>query len=429
MGLKIGLVLGDSGFENLDLRFPELGNNGIGGTQYCFLMLARYLKLYNPEIDVDIIHYSNNILPGNTHSYIVKNEKEALTTAREIGVDLLIIRSVSDYGLKLIEQYNINTIIWAHNYLFADELNRYCNNKYIKRVVFVGRQQYDCYIDHPIIEKAIYIYNMFEENNDKYRRNNNYDLNVTYTGSLISSKGFHILAKEWKKILKKVPNAKLNIIGSGQLYDRSSSLGKYKIADELYEKKFMPYLLNDNGEILESVRFYGVLGYEKVNIYNNTAVGIINPSGRTETFGLSAVEMEACGIPIVTKATNGLLDTIINNKTGLLSKNKLLFRDNIIRLLLDKDLNEKLGNQAKLFVGEAFNPKVITEKWCELFNEIIEDRKSKYIQPGNYYLNNFKFIRILNKKIKEKTNYKYKISVIEIENQLKTLIKNFRNNI
>ena len=56
---------------------------------------------------------------------------------------------------------------------------------------------------------------------------------------------------------------------------------------------------------MKSVHFCGNMGIEKLEIYNRTTVGVVNPSARTETFGLSAVEMEACGIPVVTKSGNG----------------------------------------------------------------------------------------------------------------------------
>ena len=34
----IGFYFIDKGFTGLELRFPFKGNNGVGGTQYCFLV-------------------------------------------------------------------------------------------------------------------------------------------------------------------------------------------------------------------------------------------------------------------------------------------------------------------------------------------------------------------------------------------------------
>lgn len=80
-----------------------------------------------------------------------------------------------------------------------------------------------------------------------------------------------MIAKAWKTVLAAVPDAKLNVIGAGNLYDRNSKLGKYGIAEESYENSFMPYLtekFEEDGEIKErilpSVKFWGLMGVEKM---------------------------------------------------------------------------------------------------------------------------------------------------------------------
>ena len=46
----------------------------------------------------------------------------------------------------------------------------------------------------------------------------------------------------WPDVVKQVPDAQLYVIGSGKVYDENAKLGKYNIAEESYEKKFMSYL-------------------------------------------------------------------------------------------------------------------------------------------------------------------------------------------
>ncbi|MPM81020.1 hypothetical protein SDC9_128071 [bioreactor metagenome] len=79
--MKIGLIFQDSGFRGVDLKNPDDGNPGIGGTQFCFIMLAKYLKTSYPEIDVHIFHFSENIFPVGIQSHIVSNEYEAICMA------------------------------------------------------------------------------------------------------------------------------------------------------------------------------------------------------------------------------------------------------------------------------------------------------------------------------------------------------------
>ena len=83
-----------------------------------------------------------------------------------------------------------------------DFCNKICKCEYAKANVFVGRQQYDRYIDHAVINKSTYIYNMYPET-DELHREKIQNHAVTYIGSLVPTKGFHVLAAVWKTILKK----------------------------------------------------------------------------------------------------------------------------------------------------------------------------------------------------------------------------------
>lgn len=305
----------------------------------------------------------------------------------------------------------------------SDDLNVLIKYQNLQRIVFCGKQFYDRYIDHPIINKSIYIFNMFDANQSVYNRRKEYSQNVTYTGSLISEKGFHVLAKYWKKVLKAVPDAKLHVIGSGQLYNRESKLGKYGLAEDRYEKKFMKYLTDSNGKIIESVYFHGIMGKEKFSLYNDTAVGVINPTARTETFGMSVLEMNACGVPVVSKADEGLLDTLKNNINGLNYKFEFILPYKIIKLLKEKELNYNLGRQGQEYVNSNFSPELIIEQWIACFNEIINNHSVRYCMPDDFYFSHKKFLRIQIHNMRERwknipslhqLNYRYLIhNIIE----------------
>ena len=103
-----------------------------------------------------------------------------------------------------------------------------------------------------------------------------------------------MLAEAWSNVRERVPDAGLDVIGTGRLYDENAKLGKYGLAEETYEQEFMKWLTDEKGEILPNVRFHGILGAEKYDVFRKCSIGVINPMA-TETFGLAAVEMEACG--------------------------------------------------------------------------------------------------------------------------------------
>lgn len=399
--MRIGLLFNDKGYSGLDMSSPQAGNPGVGGTQFCYLMLQKYLYELDENVSPIIYHFSDNVFPVQIEKKI-NSVNEVIELAVKDQIDILIVQNgQSDEWYNILKETDLKVIIWAHNYLQYKEVEIIENTNNIKRVVFVGRQEYDRYIDHDIVNKSTFIFNMFYSEDLRYWRNNDFSQHVTYTGSLIPSKGFHLLAEIWKDVLEEVPNAQLNVIGSGKLYDRNAKLGKYEIAEETYEASFIPYLCDESGDLLPSVHFKGILGEEKIEIYQNTSVGIINPSAITETFGLSAVEMQACGIPIVTKNRFGFPDTIKNRKTGLLFTNDKQFLDYVIRLLSDKDYNEMLGKQAKTFVSEEFSPNKIIEQWYGLFKDILEDKKCEYIKPIGNWRNDYKYLRAVNRLLRK----------------------------
>ena len=184
------------------------------------------------------------------------------------------------------------------------------------------------------------------------------------------------MAKNWHKIVKKVPNAKLNIIGSGQVHSRNTKLGDKNIAEENYEKLIFKYL-ERKGIPKDSYRFYGILGTEKSQILKSTTVGIVNPTGKTETFGLSVSEFNLSGVPVVTKRVNGLFDTLINKYNGLNYILNCNFHKKVIKLLIDNKLNTKLGLNGYEYVTSQFNIDLVVSYWNDLFRNIHDGKKRK----------------------------------------------------
>lgn len=397
--MKIGFEINDSGFRDIDLTHPEEGNPGIGGTQFEFILLISSLLRYTHGYDIFVYHYSPNKYPLDINEKVVNSQEDILKLSQEDGVDILIYKTDKDKTwYDLLERYDVKCIAWAHTYLKYQELKAIENSRNVVRLICVGKEQYDTHIDDDIISKTSYIYNMVDCSKLQIR-GTQFNKEVTYVGSLIREKGFHVLAQAWKDVLKAVPEAQLNIIGSGKLYNRSSKLGKYGIADKEYEKDFIPYLTNDKGEILPSVKFMGILGTEKQEVIQNTAVGVVNPTAVSETFCISAVEFEGQGIPVCSCKKNGLLDTIQHKRTGLLSKSAKSLGKNIIELLRDREENLAYGRNGIEYV-KKFSPEVIVKDWDVCFQEIMNGEMVQYVSVAGNYLNNGKFIRVIDRWIR-----------------------------
>lgn len=395
--MKIAFYYPDEGLPNFDYATPYLGNPGVGGTHYCILLLIYYLRKFKPEYDITVYCYTDSNFPSGVNKKTIKSFNQALDFCSINNHDFFIMRHESDIRIfNYIKQSNAKVIFWGHNYYLSDLANNIVKNNNIVANVFVGKQQYDRYIDHPVCKKSTVIYNMITDPIPVCNRYND-SQTVVYMGALIPSKGFLQLAKLWKSILKQVPNAKLKVIGTGAVYSRNVILGELGVADKQFENKFFSYLSDTNGNLLASVEFLGLLGIDKYDVFKKASVGVINPSARTETFGMGIVEMASAKLPVVTLNANGFPDTIENKKTGFLCNTQKEISEKIILLLKDNSLNEKFGDATKLRI-QQFSPDVIVPQWVNLFENLFTNQNATpYLNASAPFSNNFKWIRIINR--------------------------------
>lgn len=390
--IKLGIELPDKNVYGVNLSKAKDGNPGVGGSEYLFALLGIYLKESSDDIDVCFYHYGKNKLPGQDK--IVTDPYDMLKQMSADAIDLFIhqINKPSEW-YQALRKTKLKAIAWAHVYPAYYEQREFIKTDNVKRIVFVGKEEYDAYIDSDLINKATCIFNMLDTKKSMPPRTVG-TKEVTYIGSLVPAKGFHVLAKNWKKILESVPDARLNVIGTGRVYDRNAKLGKYGIAQDDYEKKFMQYLTTEDGEILPSVHFLGLLGQEKDNVFANTMVGVVNPTALTETFCMSAVEMELAEIPVVSRKKWGLLDTIKDKETGFLFSSDKEFTNDVVKLLLDKDLNIQMGHRAREFVQDTFEASEITKNWIKEIRAVYNEIKPEYLGAHKNFKNDQKWIKM-----------------------------------
>lgn len=156
----------------------------------------------------------------------------------------------------------------------------------------------------------------------------NEDFTITYFGRLKKYKSVQHLFYAFQKILKLHPYAKLEIIGKGDYRDSLE-----KLSDEL--------------KISESVKFYGFVDNETKNKLLAKSHLVVNTSLK-EGWGITNIEANACGTPVLSANVAGLKDSVKENLSGLLYEygniNELTNKiDNIIS---DKTLLNKLENGA-----------------------------------------------------------------------------------
>jgi len=405
---KIAFYLENAPIASVDCTGILQGNPGIGGTQYMIIVISYLLSLRNNGLDIKTYSNSEGIFPPKYRYSVVKDFSEAVEQASKEGFDCLIFRHdaelITSGTLDKVNK-NIRLIVWDHVFVCYWELDYYAVNSQIYKIVNVGREQADLYRDHKAFDKMLYIYNclnlegvreIVQEHPFEDRKNV-----VTYVGSLVPFKGFHLLAKAWPSILKKIPDAELYVIGSGKLYNKNSQLGPFGIADSLYEEQFMHYLCQ-NGKIIPSVHFMGDMGVEKNEILLQTKVGVPNPSGITETFCISAVEMQAMGAMVTTINYPGFIDSV---KNGYLYKKTTDLAKSITRLLRKGKSNY---DTAMNFFEDNFSFEEVVSKW-EAF--LIQNKTKEYkLQNSSYRM---KWLKELKRQIGKKYPLVYKLPTVE----------------
>lgn len=177
-----------------------------------------------------------------------------------------------------------------------------------------------------------------------------------YVGRLKKYKTIDCLIKALPLVLKKLPEVELVIVGDG---DYALELKRLTIQLGL-EKK---------------VKFTGFVSQkEKVNWYRKAWLAVY-PSFK-EGWGLTNIEANACGTPVLASDVSGLRDSVKKGETGFLFEygNKEKLAELMIEILSDSNLREKLG-QGALRWAKEFSWDKAADQSLELFEMVVRDSK------------------------------------------------------
>ena len=172
---------------------------------------------------------------------------------------------------------------------------------------------------------------------------------ITYMGRMTEEKGVGALIESFPKIMAKIGNARLNLIGplSGQGMKNYPKSRYVKQLEELVRRR----------RLTNRVTFKGIqLSLDKYRILSGSDI-FVNPTlAKEETFGMVNIEALACGVPVVATDWAGNREIIENDKNGYLLKvnrwgdnqhfDNGQMASKIIMVLSDKDLNARLKKNA-----------------------------------------------------------------------------------
>jgi len=173
---------------------------------------------------------------------------------------------------------------------------------------------------------------------------------ILSVGRLYEQKGYDMLIEAWLLVVKKHPDWKLYIYGSGELQEYLIGLIiKKGLSDSLFIK-----------EPIKNI----------VDKYIESSLYVM--SSRFEGFGMVLVEAMACGLPVISfDCPDGPSDIIANNEDGILVENGNIqqLAEKMSYMIEHEEIRVQMGQRARENV-KRYNQETIMQKWIELFQSL-----------------------------------------------------------
>lgn len=173
---------------------------------------------------------------------------------------------------------------------------------------------------------------------------------VGMVARLSGVKGQDILIEALKKVVFRIPDVKALLVGEGKT---ENTLRR------------MAGRLGLSGH----VRFFSVVNRtaEMLSLFDIFAV----PS-RQEGLGLSVMEAQAAGLPVVASRVGGIPSLIEDGKTGILvdPENSDALAEAIIKLLQDKNRRKEIGMAGREFIKQTYSADKMVDATIKLYQQL-----------------------------------------------------------
>lgn len=363
--------------------FGEVGLNDAGGLN---TYLANTAKFLSEKCNLTIVtgEVSDNFSSKNIKLFSQQLfEKEALMeekinlreefeTNLETSIEFSNIDIVHSHywlsgliGDKISKKYNIPHIFTAHSYGEFLQLDTHLRTKSEKNIIqnatrvtasskyeeSLLTKKYDCKVNDistitPGLDKELF-----------FKKENGRSNKILSIGRIQEQKGQKEIIQLFEIIEKQIPDAEICFIGGPSGNDGREYLDQLK-----------HYVVSQNLE--DKVKFVGALSPEEIVKQLNSSKLLVHNS-QFETFGLVAIEANACGIPVVSSNTNTLSEIIENDINGYLSD--ALFDEGVIDFILEllssESYFENVSDQSVKAV-EKFNWETTADKIYDLYQEV-----------------------------------------------------------
>lgn len=179
---------------------------------------------------------------------------------------------------------------------------------------------------------------------------------LAYVGRFDAQKGVETLIEAAARLS---PRHRLRVMLAGGYATRGDDAGEFQRIQRLAEQTGL------------ECHFLGKVDHQNLpDVYAASDLCVV-PS-HYESFGMVALEAQACGRPVVASDVGGLRHTVVDGQTGLLvpPRDACAFAGAIARLLEQPRLAERLGQTAALRVERGFTWPVVAGEMAQLYRQL-----------------------------------------------------------
>ena len=184
---------------------------------------------------------------------------------------------------------------------------------------------------------------------------------ILYVGRVEERKGVDVLVDAFEKVIApQHPNARLRIVGPHSYWNAQPSpyyraLAERCAANPRIELRGPTY--NDQ---------------ELAAVYRDSAVTVV-PSVFPEALGLTSLEAQASGVPVVVSDAGGLPETVSAGKSGIVFENRNIGQlgEAVVSVLRNSNRRVEMGHAAREWVMQKFSWDVIAGDLDRVYAEAV----------------------------------------------------------
>lgn len=386
-GVSTSVLMLKQGLEKLG---HEVYVVTINSESFCYKEEENILKV--PGIPCGIFDYRiSGVYPLKALKIIKKWNLDVIHTHTEFSIGTFARLISKQYNIPLVHTYHTmyeEYIYYITKGYFSkaskklvEYLTLFLCDKLVEELIVPTKKTYDLFKekykvkrDVNIIPTGIDVSRFYKENIDKEKVNelrhdlklSRFNFNILYVGRIAKEKSIDFLINNFKDIVKKIPRAKLIIVGDGP------------DMKELID-------LVDKNKLNRNCLFTGKVPWNEVPLYYMLSSVFVTAS-KSETQGLTVIEAMAASKPVVAINDESFSLVIESYKDGILFNDDKEYKDAIYKLYKDRKLRDKISLEARK-TANNYSDLSYAKKVLEVYKKVI-NKDSNFIHK---IINNIKY--------------------------------------